>query len=583
MIVLVLLFLLLTSPTLATGEFSLSKSTSYHFDQAGLATVEETIDLQNNYSQIYPTQYSLSLTSTTLKNIIANDSSGNILQNTTTDSQTNTTVINLKFNHPGVGKDKNTTFQLRYQLDNLAKLKGNTWEISLPQIEPEVTQKSLKISIPRSFGPVAFASVPFTSQEKVDSQEISLTPQPKNKILITFGDYQLFNFNLTYELQNQQSSPSYLKIPLPPDTSHQRVIFSHLTPRPENISSDPDGNWLATYLLEPQSNLTVTTSGQVQTFSLVLEPTSPLPQHTQSQSLWPIDNPQIQTTIANFKTPKNIYDFVVSHLDYNYDLINNPSRKGALSALADPKNSLCTEFTDLFVTLARAKGIPAREIEGYALTNDSKIKPVNPVSDILHAWPQYFDFARKSWIDIDPTWAKTTAGVDYFSDIDLNHVTLVIHGLDSFNPPPPGSYRLTQNKTVDFSLAKTKIPATNLPPIINFTNSPQKKLFLTLSNPNLHSLKSVKITSQGWSWESPSLPPLSITNISPPQTSWLASLLPQNRQLNLTLEYGVNTTNLKLNYPRHFSNLFLLIGIAIVGLSIGGIILTTSHHDQKTG
>ncbi|NCC70435.1 hypothetical protein EOM09_02540, partial [bacterium] len=41
-----------------------------------------------------------------------------------------------------------------------------------------------------------------------------------------------------------------------------------------------------------------------------------------------------------------------------------------------PNSSICTDFTDLFITLARAKGIPAREVQGFAYTNNSKIKPI---------------------------------------------------------------------------------------------------------------------------------------------------------------------------------------------------------------
>lgn len=582
MFILALLFSLPTIPTFAAGEFNLSKNTIYHFDSQGLATVEESVELQNNYSQIYPTQYSLTLTGINLQNITSSDNFGNILQDTATNPKTGTTIINLKFNYPAVGKDKITPFKLRYQLSGLAQAKGNTWEIALPGPESSVTQKNLQISVPRSFGPIAFASIPYTSRETIDSQEITLAPKLKNKILITFGNYQLFNFHLTYELENQQSSKSYIKIPLPPDTDHQRVTFKDITPRPQDVSADADGNWLATYLLDPKAQTTVVATGQVETFSPNFTKASPLPQHTQPQSLWPSTNPQILSVASRLKTPKDIYDFVVSHLNYNYDLVNNPSRLGALLALNNPQNSLCTEFTDLFVTLARAKNIPAREIEGFALTNNSKIKPVNPSSDILHAWPQYFDSIRTAWIDIDPTWAKTTNGVDYFSDIDLNHITLVIHGLDSLNPPPPGSYRLSQNKTVDFSLASVRIPQTDLPPTLNFsTPASSQNPSLILLNPNLHSLRSLKITSAGWSWAVSSLPPLSTTLVSPPPVSWFKSLLPQNRRLNLAIEYGPSTANLQLQYPQPSFRLPLVIGIIIIGLSIGGIILTTSRHDQK--
>ena len=112
-------------------------------------------------------------------------------------------------------------------------------------------------------------------------------------------------------------------------------------------------------------------------------------------------------------------------LEYDYTLSSN--RRGALTALALQKG-LCTEFTDLFITLARAAGIPAREINGYAYTTDTRLRPLSLVTDVLHAWPQYWDTSREVWVSVDPTWAKTTGGVDYFHKLDFNHFAFAIHG-----------------------------------------------------------------------------------------------------------------------------------------------------------
>lgn len=546
----------------AIDEFTLTKDIFYHFDLNGQAAVEETVQLRNNLSQIYPTQYTLTLTGAGISQVTGHDNYGNIVKDTTQTKDGQSTTINLNFNHPAVGKGQVTTFTILYRAKGLAKPKGNTWEITLPPKETSVILNSLKISVPNQFGPVAFASVAQTSQEGIVSRLISLTPAKDDKILITFGDYQLFDFHLTHEIPNQQASPGFIKIPIPPDTGSQRVIFSNFSPRPKNITSDPDGNWLANYDLSPSSQTTIRISGQVETFPATHPTAAPLPQHTQSQSIWPISDPQIITTAANLKNPKAIYDYVISHLTYNYDLIKTPQRRGALAALNDPANSLCTEFTDLFVALARAKGIPSREVEGFALTNDPKIKPVNPNSDILHAWPQYYDKIRQSWVDIDPTWGKTTNGVDYFSDLDLNHLTFVIHGLDSHNPPSPGSYRLSQDKTIDVSLSTVRVTPSNLPPTIDFDPSSSLPRLL-LKNPNLHALKSVIVATSNWSWQTDSLPPLSTTPLTPKN--------PLSPKLNLSLSYHNQTLNLRLNLPRR--SFFSWLTNAIIQLF--------ANHDQK--
>jgi transglutaminase-like putative cysteine protease len=56
---------------------------------------------------------------------------------------------------------------------------------------------------------------------------------------------------------------------------------------------------------------------------------------------------------------------------------------------------VCLEFTDLFIAIARAAGIPAREIDGFGYTQNAINRPISIDEDILHAWPEYYDTAKK--------------------------------------------------------------------------------------------------------------------------------------------------------------------------------------------
>ena len=116
---------------------------------------------------------------------------------------------------------------------------------------------------------------------------------------------------------------------------------------------------------------------------------------------------------------------------------------GALSALNNPTSAVCLEFTDLFVALSRAAGIPAREIDGYAYTNNAHDRPLSLTEDVLHAWPEYYDFDKKAWIMVDPTWGNTTGGIDYFNALDFDHIAFVIKGENSGYPIPAGGSRRT--------------------------------------------------------------------------------------------------------------------------------------------
>ncbi len=87
---------------------------------------------------------------------------------------------------------------------------------------------------------------------------------------------------------------------------------------------------------------------------------------------------------------KGIYDHVIGHMEY---VIRGESDKGALMALEVGKGD-CTEYSDLFVAICRAKGIPARVVTGYTVRSD--------VSTSKHNWAEVYIKGR-GWVPIDPT------------------------------------------------------------------------------------------------------------------------------------------------------------------------------------
>ncbi len=121
------------------------------------------------------------------------------------------------------------------------------------------------------------------------------------------------------------------------------------------------------------------------------------------------------------------------------------------------------EFTDLFIALARAAGIPAREIVGYAYTTNSRLRPLSLVADVLHAWPEYYDSEKQTWIPIDPTWANTTGGVNYFDKLDFNHITFAIHGFSSELPYAAGFYKRSGKNSKDVMVRFAQGSFTSLP------------------------------------------------------------------------------------------------------------------------
>ena len=190
-------------------------------------------------------------------------------------------------------------------------------------------------------------------------------------------------------------------------------------------------------------------------------------EYLKEQPFWQTTDKRIKELALELKTPYKIYKYVVDNLKYDFKrLQTGMPRLGALGVLKNPSSAVCLEFTDLFIALARAAGIPAREVNGFAYTQNSKERPLSLVKDVLHAWPEYYDSDMQTWVMVDPTWENTTGGTDYFYTLDFDHLAFVIKGISSTYPIPAGAYKISNNQT-----------ARDV--IVEFGNSFNKPFFLT--------------------------------------------------------------------------------------------------------
>ena len=578
-------FLFSINPIKAVDEFRTVQKTNYQIDNQGNALVSQEVQLINNFSEIYPTTYQLTLSGPALEKITGTDNLGNIIEKIDRTNDLNT--FYLKFNDQNLGKDKITKFNLNYTIPNLAVKKGSIWEISLPQNNNIKTADSneITLSVPTLFGKLSFSSSNPQNIIPLNNQTQIFFNNANQKIFLIFGNYQLFDFHFKYFLENTTNQIKTLEIAIPPETDNQKIVYKEISPPPFNIKIDPDGNWLAQYKLTANQELEIDVSGQAKIIPNTIKASIDDKNYLKEQVFWPINDPSIKQIADSLKNIKDIYNYTVNTLNYDYNAINASNRKGALVTLSSPNTSICTDFTDLFITLARAKGIPAREVQGFAYTNNSKIKPININADILHAWPQYYDQNKESWVSVDPTWEKTTNGIDYFNDLDPNHFAFVFHGLDSQNPLPPGAYKNKHNiKTVEVEFATQEIKATyESLKITSLNNKIYQPTVIKISNQNNNSFSNLKISIPGFDWqqEISLLPPFSSTEINIPNFSILKSLNPQNRKINLKIESPNNDINqISISNPKYYLNLAIFIGSIITFFGLGGIILTSKKHKK---
>ena len=461
--------------TSAESEFLVDSTVTYEVGETGKTLVTHDVTLENNFSTLYATSYSLALENIDTMNVQARSVNGEQLS---VNSEKNGDITNIKISFPDavVGRGKQRHFFVAYENSNFAVRTGEVWEISIPKLSDASSFRNYTavLKIPDSFGLEAYISPnpTYNNYNGYKHYKFSKALLLKTGVVAGFGDFQVFTYTLNYHLENPLNRTSTTEIAIPPDTAFQRVYIRTIEPKPLEVKIDPDGNWLAIYELKARQRLDVSVSGEVQIFSSERSFPKPTEQALGTSllgtSYWQTDDPEIKALADKLKTPKAIYDYVSTALKYDYTRVRpNVERLGAKGVLLSPTSAICMEFTDLFIAIARASGIPAREINGYAYTENPEIQPLSLVADVLHSWPEYWDGARGAWIPIDPTWASTTGGVNFFDKLDLRHFSFVIHGADSQKPYPPGSYKLGSNpqKDVFVSFGKLSKELSNYPEI----------------------------------------------------------------------------------------------------------------------
>jgi len=491
----VIFFSFFTIPKIfAAQEFTVSLQATYSIPDQGVPRVRNEIRIKNNFSTIFSTQYALEIGSSSLRSIRAYDANNKDIpiQATTTEKKTS---IALTFSDKVVGRDKERVFTIEYEHPDAALITGNVLEIDVPKITQSDAFQSyvVVVEVPAKYkNPEAVSPATFVTTAKENLNTFTFAQGAQHGINMLFGDKQQYAFEVKYHLQNQSISQGVSQIALIPDTAYQRVVYTSLQPKPENITVDEDGNWIATFGVDAQKDLTVVAKGFV---TIYLKPTVPVIQKQNAYTLaesefWPIHDGAIQAKLQSFKNPHAIYNYLVQNFSYDYRrlVLNDQRRRGAKEALSNSDQTLCQEFTDTFITFARAKGIPAREINGYAYTENPKLRPSSLVGDLLHAWPEYYDAEKKYWIPIDPTWGNTTGGVDYFSKLDFNHIAFVIHGQDPIKPYAAGMYKIVgkEGKDVDMRI----VPSTT-EPTMNLSLTPP-----SLAHPNTITVENM--TGAAW-------------------------------------------------------------------------------------
>lgn len=485
-ILLLTTILIFPSKALGIVKFSTDFQNYYRVDPSGNTHVSFVINQKNNLSVVYATDFGLNINETKVSNIKVTDEGTSIIPEVV--KTLNQTTISFPFANKVVGKDKVHSFIIEYDTTDIAAKFGNTWQVNIPRLETDenISNRTVILTVPENF------PVPAYIDPKPDKVEKNIYYFGGNNlgnktISAVFGQTQYYKGTISYHLNNDSKSKVTTEIALPPDTAYQTVYYEKLEPKPNIVSADEDGNNLAKYSLDPNENKEIMLSFFVK-LNLTPKATKYIPseKYLLSNSTWNFDNGAFTTPeIKNLTTPKAIYDYIVDKMKYDYEKVNRQKsqKTPAAESLLNSQSAICTDFANVFVSLARKASIPARELQGFAISENPDLKPVSLTQDVLHSWPEYFNKATSTWVQVDPTWSNTTRGIDYFNKLDFNHIVFAIHGSNPDYPIPAGGYKYKQEKTKDIVIEPTNV-MTFPEPIFTVSSSKQdnNELILKIEN-----------------------------------------------------------------------------------------------------
>jgi transglutaminase-like putative cysteine protease len=229
------------------------------------------------------------------------------------------------------------------------------------------------------------------------------------------------SFTLRFRVTGKQGTEKAIVTALVPKTidGRQKILQAKYTPNPESVFEE-NGNKYARFVLNNPTGVQVITldvDAELYRYDLEvaskrrrgeLESKERLAPWLATEKFIEKDAPEIKQAAKSIggademDTLRNILAFVRQKVRYSG--FDNDDH-GALWALKNGKGD-CTEFSDLFVALCRAKNIPARVWEGY-LTDD-----VAEGDTAKHIRVEVYT-RKYGWVPFDPLHvARGNAGFD---------------------------------------------------------------------------------------------------------------------------------------------------------------------------
>lgn len=315
------------------------------------------------------------------------------------------------------------------------------------------------LKIPEQAGTEGVISVEPTNQFSsggFDIYEFSQDSLVGKYVWVQRGSTQVYKFTITQPLlpttERANGDLNEYEVIIPRDivelNIEQQIFFTEIKPGPVAINQDIDGNLVAIFQVPADERVDVVIAGYARltlrekrdidsagTVADVEGSLEDAERYLAPAEFWEVSHPEIEARAEELVgdtadvTPivQTVYRDVVDSIDYSQvKRFGLNERQGALRTLQGGA-AVCMEYSDLYLTLLRNRGVPARAAFGYGY--DSRLPEDEQEA---HQWVQVFLPNEGKWIGVDVTWGET--GNEVIGG-DLNHFYTHVATVEPNNPP----------------------------------------------------------------------------------------------------------------------------------------------------
>lgn len=268
------------------------------------------------------------------------------------------------------------------------------------------------------------SSTTYNTQAK-DSNENSGT---KNEIQVSFDmDYK-------FNISGNVSDISFIVIIPKEYKDRQKIINSQYSIKPERIFDDGPNTYAEFIINNPTTNFELNIMDEIVLSQYGLDTAfnagnkdfdaKDLDKYLAAEKYIEKDDEEIIKTAGNFEREDTyvlvqaIYDYVMENMEWVGYV---PEDVGAKVALIE-KQGDCTSYSDLFIALLRANGIPARIVEGYTIDATDL--------NVGHNWVEVY-FNDIGWVPFDPTYDDNNGSTSLFNNLNNIYVYFSLKRNDS--------------------------------------------------------------------------------------------------------------------------------------------------------